>query len=177
MGNYSSAYRFHENNHEYLKQDRLIYNIYANDEYLKQDRLIDGENKIYIGVVSPKSYTGPYSSQAIRIGDFGKLYRLKKFIETHNSLIFEYELNTTMTLSKREKDIIVNIKEPDTNTQIIKPMDSIVREIFKPIELGNLATEYDKIPKFIRPKFEDIKTELGRELASGKVISHQPMER
>lgn len=107
----------------------------------------------------------------------GKLYRLEKFIETPSSLIFEYESNTSMTLSKREKDIIVNIKEPDTNTQIIKPMNSIVREIFKPIEWENLANEYDKIPGFIKPKFEDIKTELGRELVSGKVISHQPMER
>ena len=159
MGNYISAFNI------------------DNNEYLKQDRLIDGENKIFIGVVSPKSYTNPYSSQAIRIGDEGKLHRLEKFIETPNSLIFEYESNTSMTLSKREKDIIVNIKEPDTNTQIIKPMNSIVREIFKPIEWRNLATEYDKIPGFIKPKFEDIKTELGRELASGKVISHQPIER
>ena len=53
MGNYTSAF-----------------NIYENNEYLKQDRLIDGENKIYIGVVSPKPYTNPYSSQAIRIGDW-----------------------------------------------------------------------------------------------------------
>jgi hypothetical protein len=107
----------------------------------------------------------------------GKLYRLEKFIETPNSLIFEYESNTSMTLLKREKDIIINIKEQDTNTNIIKPMDSIVREIFKPIKWSNLATEYDKIPEFIRPKFEDIKTDLGRELALGSVISQQPIER
>lgn len=159
MGNYSSAFNI------------------SNNEYLKQDRLIDGENKIYIGVVSHKLYSNPYSSQAIRIGDFGKLYRLEKFIETPNSLIFEYESNTSMTLSKREKDIIVNIKEPDTNTLIIKPMDSIVREIFKPIQWSNLANEYDKIPEFIRPKFADIKTDLGRKIASGGVVSQQPIER
>lgn len=157
--------------------DSIVLNNYNNFEYLKQDRLIDGENKIYIGVVSPRPRTNPYSSQAIRIGDEGKLRRLEKFIETPNSLIFEYESNTSMVLSKREKDVIINIKEPDTNTQVIKPMDSIVREIFKPIKWGNLASEYDKIPEFIRPKFEDIKTELGRELAAGCVISQQSMER
>lgn len=154
-----------------------IFNNYDNYEYLKQDRLIDGENKIFIGVVSPKPPTNPYSSQAIRIGDFGKLYRLEKFIETPSSLIFEYETNTSMTLSKRDNEIIMNIKVPHTNTNIIKPMDSIVKEIFKPIKFGNLANEYDKIPGFIRPKFEDIKTNLGRELESGCVISQQPMER
>lgn len=159
MGNYSS-----------------VFNI-VNNKYLKQDRLIDGENKIFIGIVSTKPPTNPYSSQAIRIGDFGKLYRLEKFIETPNSLIFEYESNTSMVLSKRENDIIINVKEPETNTHFIKPMDSIVREIFKPIKWGTLANEYDKIPKFIRPKFEDIKTEIGRELASGDIINQQPMER
>ena len=41
-------------------------------------------------------------------------------------------------------------------------MDSIVREIFKPIKWGDLANEYDEISGFIRPKFEDIKTEIGR---------------
>lgn len=154
MGNYSSAFNI------------------PNNESLKQERLIDEENKIYIGIVSPKPHTNPYSSQAIRIGDFGKLYRLQKFIETSNSLIFEYESNTSMTLSKRDNEIIVNINEHETNTHIIKPMDSIPREIYKPIHFGNLANEYDKIPEFIRPKYE-----LESKLTYNSVVSHQPMER
>lgn len=153
-------------------------NFNTYDESLKIDRLIDGENQIYIGIVSNIPPTNPYSSQAIRIGD-GKLKRLEKFIETQNNLIFEYEDNTSMVLSKRENDIIINIKEQDTNKTIIKPMDSIVREIFKPIQWSNLAIEYDKIPKFIGPKFEDIKSEIGKELYSkyNDAIKQQQIER
>jgi hypothetical protein len=160
-----------------LNNHSTFLNNYNNFEYLKQDWLIDEENKIFIGVVSPKPHTNPYSSQAIRIGDEGKLHRLEKFIETPNSLIFEYESNTSMVLSKRDSDVVINIKEPNTNTQVIKPMDLVAREFFKPINWGNSATEYDKIPEFIRPKFEDIKTEQGRELAASGVICQQQMER
>ena len=169
MGNITSAFNNYDNYYNY--------DNYDNYDNLKQDRLIDGENKIYIGIVSQKPHTNPYSSQAIRIGDEGKLHRLEKIIETQNSLIYEYDSKTSMTLSKRHNEIIINVNEPDTNTHIIKPMDSIVREIFKPIHWGNLSNEYEKIHKFIEPKIEDIQTNLERELASGCVISHQPMEK
>lgn len=135
-------------------------NHYEYDECLKYDRLIDGENKIYIGIVAKKPLHNLYSSQAIRIGEYGKLKRLENFIETPNSLIFKYESNTSMILSKRENDIIINIEEMDTNLKIIKPMDSIVKQIFKPIKFGNSSIEYDKIPIFIKPKLEDIQTNL-----------------
>lgn len=153
------------------------FNNFDNYECLNQDRLIDGENKIFIGIVSPKPDTNPYSSQAIRIGDEGQLHRLEKIIETPNSLIFEYDSNTSMALSKRNNEIIINVNEPGTNIHIIKPMDSITREIFKPLHWGILGNEYDKIAEFIRPNFEGIKTDLGSELTSKSVISQQPIKR
>jgi hypothetical protein len=139
-------------------------NIFS-QEYLKFDRMIDGESQIVIGIVAKKD-PNPYSSQAIRIGLDGKLKRLETFEQTENCLKFNYESDTTLSITKRNDEIIVCVKEPDTNTNIIKPMVSICREIFKPIKFGDLSQEYDKIPDFIRPKFEDIKTELGKSLAS-----------
>jgi len=131
-------------------------------ETLKTDRLIDAENNICIGIVSKKQ-SNPYSSQAIRIGLYGKLKRLEKFIELDNNLIFEYEDNTTMTLSKKNNDIIINVKEPETSTNIIKPMDLIIREVFKEIGWKTMSDEYDKIPNFIIPKFSDIKTDIDKQ--------------
>lgn len=160
MGNYSSSFNI-------------------NYETLKESRLIDNENLIYIGIVSQKPYTNPYSSQAIKIGELGKIKRLEKFIETNNNLIFEYESNTSMILSKRDNNIIINIKELETNKSIIKPMDLIIREIFKPIYCSNLSCEYDKIHEFVKPEFEDIQSYIENKLPleSNCVISHQPMER
>ena len=133
-------------------------------ESLKLDRMIDGESQIVIGIVSKKE-PNPYSTQAIRIGLDGKLKRLESFEQTDNFLKFEYEGNTTMSLTKRDKDIIINVKEPENEINIIKPMSSICREIFKPIVFSDLSIEYDKIPDFIRPNFDDIKTDIGKSIA------------
>ena len=137
-------------------------------EFLNFDRLIDGESQIEVGIVAQKD-SNPYSSQAIRIGLYGKLKRLETFEQTENCLKFNYESDTTLSITKRNDEIIICIKEPDTNTNIIKPMPSILREIFKPIKFGDLSNEYDKIPDFIRPKLEDIKSELGKSLASENI--------
>ncbi len=122
-------------------------------EYFQMDRLIDGENQITIGVLS-KNSSNPYSSQGIKIGSYSKIRRLEKFIELPNNLIFEYETGITMTLSKKDKDIIINIKEPETSTTIIKPIDQIIREMFKPIGWRTISDEYDKIYDFIKPNIE-----------------------
>lgn len=141
-------------------------------ESLKFDRMIDGESQIVVGIVSKKE-PNPYSSQAIRIGLNGKLKRLESFEQTDNFLKFEYEGNTTMSLIKREKDIIINVKDPLNGIIIIKPMASICREIFKPIEFSDLSIEYDKIPNFIRPNLEDIQTDIGKSIA----IKSEKMDR
>ena len=143
-------------------------NNMSNQEYMKTDRLIDGENQVTIGFVHQKDPQNPLSSQAIRVGLDGKLKRLEKFIETSNSLTYEFESDTVLTLSKRDKDIIINLKEPDTQIHLIKPMDSIVREISKPIGWGSLSQDLDKIPSFIRPELDDIQTEIGKSIANGE---------
>ena len=138
-------------------------NYIFGQETLKFDRLIDGEYQIIIGIVSKKE-PNPYSSQAIIIGLHGKIKRLQSFEETNYYLKFEYESDTTLIFTKRNKDIIIHIKEPENEINITKPMVSIYREFFKPIEFGELSIEYDKISNFIRPKFEDLQTEIGKSI-------------
>ena len=122
--------------------------IFLSREYLKFDRVIDGENQIIIGIISKKE-PNPFSSQAIQIGRNGNLKRLENFIQIQNCLIFEFESNTELTLSKRENDIIIYFKDPDTQTIITKPMDIPIRKFFKPIQFGDLSYEFDKIYNFI----------------------------
>lgn len=139
-------------------------NFIFGPESLKFDRMIDGELQIMVGIVAKKE-PNPYSSQAIVIGLGGKIKRLQSFEQTDNYLKFEYEGNTIMSLTKRNKDIIINLKVPENEINITKPMASICREIFKPIGFGDLSIEYDKIPNFIRPNFEDLQTDIGKSIA------------
>ena len=68
-----------------------------------------------------------------------------------------------MTLTKRNKDIIIHIKDPKNKINIVKTMSAISREVFTPIKLGKLSFEYDKIDNFIgKPNFEDVKTEISK---------------
>jgi hypothetical protein len=122
-------------------------------EYFQMERIIDGEHQIMIGILA-KNSPNPYSSQGIRIGSNGKIKRLEKFIELPNNLIFEYESDISLTLSKKDNNIIINVKEPETSTTIIKPMDTILIEMFKKIGWRTISEEYDKIYDFIKPNFE-----------------------
>jgi hypothetical protein len=137
-------------------------NFIYREESIILERIIDTESLIIIGLVSEKQ-PNPYSAQAIRIGWDGKVKRLESFEETDNYLKFEYESNTTMTLTKRNKDIIIHIKDPKNKINIVKTMSAISREVFTPIKLGKLSFEYDKIDNFIgKPNFEDVKTEISK---------------
>jgi hypothetical protein len=141
-------------------------------EFLKSERLIDGVNEIYIGVIE-KNNSNPYSSQAIKIGLDGKIKRLEKFIETNNNLIYEYESGTSMTLTKKNNDIIIHIFDPETSTKIIKQMDLIVREIFKPIRWYELTEEYNLIEKFIALDYENNQLKLSNEINSNEINSNE----
>ena len=86
-------------------------------EILKFERLVDNELNITIGIVSHDNSSNPYSSnpyssQVIKIGDNCDLLRLTNFIETSNSLVFEYHDDTTLSFTKRNSNIILHIKYP-----------------------------------------------------------------
>ncbi len=117
-------------------------------QYFKSERVIDGINQVHVGVIAPDDFN-PYSGQGIKIGHDGIIRRLENFIETPNCLRYEFEADTVLSLSKKDKQIIILLKEPETNIKIIKPMDMVCRQIYKPMSWGNLSTELDKIYDFV----------------------------
>ena len=121
---------------------------YFSSENLNFDRIIDEEYQIFIGIVSHKD-PNPLSSQAIKIGLNGKIKRLEKFIETQNNLTFEFESGIVLTLTKRNNEIIINLNDPNTETNIIKNMDKVIRLYYKSLNFGFFSFEFDKIQKFI----------------------------
>lgn len=123
--------------------------MYDDNDSLKCKRIIDSNYNIYIGIVN-KQLNNPLSTQAIKIGNDGKIKRLKKYIQSANSISYEFENDTILTLTRMNKDILLNIKESDTQKYYIKSMSNIIRNKYKPIKMLNSSNELDEIYNFIK---------------------------
>jgi hypothetical protein len=116
------------------------------------DRIIVAEpHRIEVGVCGFDESKGkednPYKAQVIRV-DHGPLKSLTSFVETNNSLIYEFEDNTTLKLMKRDNDIVYHIKSGEINHT--GNMHPLVRKIWKTIHLK--SEELDKIEAFVKIK-------------------------
>ncbi len=120
-----------------LGPSMLIDRIITNDPY-----------PIYVGVngeVGKKD--NPYGKQVIRVND-GSLKPLVSFTETNNSLIYDFEDNVKLQLTKRDDDIVYHIKTNDIDhTSLVNPS---IRKNWKTISLT--SNELDKIAGFINPE-------------------------
>jgi len=123
------------------RQDRLNYFII--------ERIIDAECKgknLYIGIQNKSRPDNILSNQGIRWGE-GKenqdIKSLVSFVKGIDSLVYEFEDNTHLTLYKdRTKDkVIFTFKSGDE--VIVKEMNKKLVEMFKPIGLS--SSEIDKI--------------------------------
>jgi len=123
--------------------------MYDENDFLKCERIIDSDYNIYIGIVN-KQLNNPLSTQAIKIGNDGKIKRLKKYIQSANSISYEFENDTILTLTRMNTDILINIKESDTQKYYIKSMSNIIRNKYKPIKMLNSSNELDEIYNFIK---------------------------
>lgn len=120
------------------------------------DRIIVAEpHRIEVGVCGAvdayRQEDNPYKSQVIRV-NHGPLKYLTSFVETNNSLIYEFEDNTTLKLIKREDDIVYHIKSSCGTGEINHTgnMHPLVRKIWKRIHLK--SEELDKIEAFVKIK-------------------------
>ncbi len=119
------------------------------------DRIIVAEpHRIEVGVcgfdVSKNKENNPYKSQVIRVNN-GPLKSLVNYTETSNSLIYDFEDNIKLQLTKREKDIVYHIKTEDI--EHTSNMNPLVRQIWKTISLK--SKELDKIADFVKPRNND----------------------
>ena len=111
------------------------------------DRIITAEPyPVYVGVNGAVGQEGnPYKTQVIRVNN-GPLKSLINFTETNNSLIYDFEDNIKLQLTKREDDVVYHIKTNDIEyTSNIHP---IVRNHWKTISLK--SEELDKIATFVK---------------------------
>lgn len=117
------------------------------------DRIIVAEpHRIEVGVCGAVGKEdNPYKMQVIRV-DHGPLKSLTSFVETHNSLIYEFEDNTTLKLIKKDNDIVYHIKSSCGAGEIDHTgnMHPLVRKIWKTIHLK--SEELDKIEAFVKIK-------------------------
>ena len=125
----------------------LLVNPNLYQEQLKSERLIDNDLKIYIGLVYQTDDLNPYSAQAIKIGT-NNVKRLETFIETTNGLIYKFEDNIELILSKREDDIFIGFKNGDEKI-ITTKMNRIIRKLYKQLFNNQVSLELNKIYDFI----------------------------
>lgn len=122
------------------------------------DRIIVAEpHRIEVGVCGAVGKEdNPYKTQVIRVNN-GSLKSLTSFVETNNSLIYEFEDNTTLKLIKKENDIVYHIKSTsgaggiEYTIEHTSNMHPLVRRMWKKISLK--SEELDKISDFV--KFEN----------------------
>lgn len=118
------------------------------------DRIIVAEpHRVEVGVCGFDKSNGkednPYKEQVICV-NHGPLKSLTSFVETNNSLIYEFEDNTTLKLIKRDNDIVYHIKSSCGAGEIdyTGNMHPLVRKIWKTIHLK--SEELDKIQAFVK---------------------------
>lgn len=119
-------------------------------DVMKFDRVIDGEEEIYIGIVPKKVELPMYSTQGIRIGNYGKLKRMVMYEKFENGMRFIYETGTTLTITKKNNDVLLDIKDEKIN--ISKQMNPYCLKYIKPIDFGESSVEYDEMINFINLK-------------------------
>jgi hypothetical protein len=111
------------------------------------DRLIDANcvdgKTLAIGINGNDNPDNILSKQGIRLGQYGDIKRLVSFIKADNTLVYNFEDNTRLTLTKNDKNnkIIYSFETPGKT--VVKEMDDLVFQMYKTI--GMASSELDRI--------------------------------
>ncbi len=110
------------------------------------DRLIDADcagKNLSIGVNSKVNPDNMLSHQGIRLGQDGEIKRLVSFVKADNALIYNFEENTRLTLSKDDTTNKIRYSFETPGKTIVKEMDDRVWKMYKTI--GMSSSELDRI--------------------------------
>lgn len=110
------------------------------------DRLIDSNcdgKSLAIGVNGYINPNNILSHQGIRFGQDGEIKRLVSFIKADNALIYNFENNTRLTLTKDEKTQKIRYSFEIPGKSVVKEIDNKVWSMYKTIDLS--SSELDKI--------------------------------
>jgi hypothetical protein len=126
--------------------DSINHNKKLYDNCFTIDRLIDADcagKNLSIGVNSHINPDNMLSHQGIRLGQDGEIKRLVSFVKADNALIYNFEENTRLTLTKddKTKKIMYSFEMPGKT--VVKEMDNRIWSMYKTI--GMSSKELDKI--------------------------------
>jgi hypothetical protein len=110
------------------------------------DRLIDADcagKNLTIGVNSKVNPDNMLSHQGIRLGQDGEIKRLVSFVKADNALIYNFEENTRLTLTKDNKTNKIMYAFETPGKTVVKEMNEKVWSMYKTI--GMSSKELDKI--------------------------------
>jgi hypothetical protein len=110
------------------------------------DRLIDADcagKNLTIGINGSVNPDNILSHQGIRLGQDGEIKKLVSFVKVDNALIYNFEGNTRLTISKDDKTnkIMYSFEMPEKT--VVKEMDEKIWSMYKTIGLSSL--ELDRI--------------------------------
>jgi hypothetical protein len=110
------------------------------------DRLIDADcagKNLSIGVNGHVNPDNMLSHQGIRLGQDGEIKRLVSFMKADNSLVYNFEENTRLTLSKDDKTNKIRYSFETPGKTVVKEMDDRIWKMYKTI--GMSSSELDRI--------------------------------
>ena len=83
------------------------------------------------------------SNQGIKLGEFSKIKRLNSFYKVDNGLVYNFEENTSLILTKKPETNKVMFAFQTPEKTIVKEMNENILKNFKTI--GMSSSELDKI--------------------------------
>ena len=111
------------------------------------DRLIDADcidgKTLAIGVNGRDKPENMLSKQGIRLGQDGDIKRLVSFVKADNALIYNFEDNTRLTMTKNDKTNKIMYSFETPGKTVVKEMDDRIVRMYKTI--GMSSEELDKI--------------------------------
>jgi hypothetical protein len=111
------------------------------------DRLIDADcidgKTLAIGVNGRDKPENILSKQGIRLGQDGDIKRLVSFVKVDNGLVYNFEDNTRLTMTKNDKTNKIMYSFETPGKTIVKEMDDKIVSMYKTI--GMSSSELDKI--------------------------------
>ena len=111
------------------------------------DRLIDADcvdgKTLTIGINGKDNPDNILSKQGIRLGQDGNIKRLVSFIKADNGLVYNFEDNTRLTLTKNDKTNKIMYSFETPGKTVVKEIDDRIIGMYKTI--GMSSSELDKI--------------------------------
>lgn len=137
------------------KHNQIMGNNASNDfngidltQCLKSDRLINLEPKVTIGVNGHCDKTNPFGMQQVRFGENGTLKELKAFSQSDTVLTYEFSGDARLQIMKIKNDIVLHIRDPESDINTTKLMCPTLRDFFKNPHFA--SPQFDEIEGFIK---------------------------